>query len=51
MEEKLLKLAKDLAEFMLIQVFGERCNEVFEGCECCKRWAAFDILMENPFDE
>ena len=31
--------------------FGERCSEFELECECCKRWAAFDVLVENPFVE
>lgn len=35
----------------LVEFFGERCRDFEPECECCKRWAAFDVLIENPFDE
>lgn len=38
-------------EKLLHEFFGERCS-VFElNCECCKRWSAYDALVENPFEK
>jgi len=38
-----------LATPLLDTFFGERCSEFEPECECCKRWAAFDVLVQNPF--
>lgn len=29
--------------------FGERCPDFEEHCIVCRRWAALDLLMENPY--
>lgn len=39
-----------LAEHLLIEEFGHRCDEYYEDCDICKRWKALDTLTENPFD-
>ena len=39
------------AEELLIEMFGERCPDFSEHCECCKRWVAYDALVANPWKE
>jgi len=41
----------DRARDMLTEHFGERCEDFDADCPCCQRWAAYDTLVENPFDE
>lgn len=40
-----------IAETMLRDFFGERCEDFDEDCECCRRWKLLDALTENPFKE
>ena len=40
-----------IAKELLTTFFGERCIDYDENCECCKRWHALDVLIENPFDK
>ena len=40
---------RTIAEDMLNEHFGKRCPDFEPECECCKRWAALDVLKENPF--
>lgn len=35
---------------LLRDMFGERCKEYEEGCECCRRWRLLDELLANPFE-
>ena len=39
-----------VAEPFLEEMFGPRCEDVDADCECCKRWAALDTLVANPFE-
>lgn len=38
------------AEPFLKQFFGERCPDFEADCEACKRWAALETLLDNPFE-
>ena len=38
-----------VAEEMLREFFGERCDEFDEDCPICMRWNALAVLTENPF--
>ena len=40
-------LLRTHAEGYLTEWFGERCPDVSEECECCKRWKALDLLVEQ----
>jgi hypothetical protein len=44
------KVVRSFAEPLLREFFGDRCEDFEPGCECCKRWAALDRLLENPFE-
>ncbi len=39
------------AEVLLVQEFGERCEDYEPECLCCKRWKALDDLIANPYEE
>ena len=39
------------ATAFLLEWFGERCPDFEPHCEVCKRWAALDTLLEDPFIE
>lgn len=58
------ELTEDAATFLIVsghvrtvatafieEQFGERCTEYEPECECCKRWKALDIILENPWNE
>lgn len=40
---------RTLAERLLTEVFGERCDEFEASCEVCRRWKLLDDLLANPF--
>lgn len=40
-----------VAEALLTESFGERCPEFNSHCEGCKRWAALDTLLDDPWKE
>ena len=42
---------RDEIEKLILTTYGERCPDFQEDCICCKKWAAFDTLVENPFEE
>jgi hypothetical protein len=39
------------SERLIIEFFGERCNDYQQDCSICQHWKALDDLIENPFDE
>ena len=40
---------RTIADTLLYEYFGARC-EIFESeCEICRRWKALDDLTDNPF--
>ena len=49
--ERFIESSRGQAEMFLLDQFGEKCNDFDEGCECCKRWKAFEDLFENPYKE
>ena len=42
---------RTIAEAMLAEHFGDRCEEFSQPCVCCKRWAALDALIDNPYED
>ena len=39
---------RTIAEEFLLEHFGERCPDFEPNCDCCKRWAALDVLIQEP---
>jgi hypothetical protein len=33
----------------LVEWFGPRCRDFEPDCEACRRWAALDVLLDNPW--
>ena len=40
-----------LASIFIEEQYGQRCEDFEPDCECCKKWALYDQLFKNPFDE
>lgn len=38
-----------VAEAMLRECFGERCDDFKEHCPICQRWKALDVLLDDPW--
>ncbi len=41
---------RTIAETMLKEHFGERCDDYEPDCMCCQRWRALDKLLANPYE-
>ena len=42
---------RTIAETMLAEHFGDRCEVFSPECLCCQRWAALDALLDNPYED
>ena len=40
---------RTIADELVAEMFGPRCIDYVENCECCRRWKLLDDLLENPF--
>lgn len=40
-----------VAESMLNEFYGERCETFEPSCVCCNRWRHLDALVANPFED
>lgn len=41
---------RTVAETLLTEFFGDRCQEFDAGCVNCTRWRLLDELIANPFN-
>ena len=42
---------RTVATLIIEANFGERCPENDADCIICKKWAALDELLDNPYTE
>lgn len=49
--EKQVALAHTQMTRVIIEHFGDRCDDCEPECIICQKWKAFDFLFENPFEE